>query len=243
MPLVAGWLLMEFDYSFLFVIAIIVYLIALIPFSALPKIDEKFSWTYKKTWQEFTSKARRKLIIAYSADGAESGVRIIIWPIFIWEILNGNYLQVGIISSLVVVITVIAQFIVGKYTDKVNRKKMLKYGTILYAIGWVIKMFIASAFQIFITSTYHNIANIFSRTSFDAINYENAADQGHYVDEYTVLREMAIQVGRITMSIIVIFLVSYLSIQMTFIFAALAVLAMNFITDSQEMERAKLMRI
>jgi MFS family permease len=243
MPLVAGWLLMEFDYSFLFVIAVIVYLIALIPFSALPKIDEKFSWTYKKTWQEFTSKARRKLIIAYSADGAESGVRIIIWPIFIWEILNGNYLQVGIISSLVVVITVIAQFIVGKYTDKVNRKKMLKYGTILYAIGWVIKMFIASAFQIFITSTYHNIANIFSRTSFDAINYENAADQGHYVDEYTVLREMAIQVGRITMSIIVIFLVSYLSIQMTFIFAALAVLAMNFITDSQEMERAKLMRI
>ena len=243
MPLAAGWILMEFSYSFLFVIAVIIYLIALIPFSALPKVEEKFSWGYKKTWQEFFSKARRKIIIAYSADGAESGVRIIIWPIFIWEILNGNYLQVGIISSLVVVVTVIAQLIVGKYTDKVSRKKMLKYGTILYAIGWLIKIFIASAFQIFITSTYHNIANIFSRTSFDAINYENAADQGHYIDEYTVLREMAIQVGRITMSVVVILLVPYLSIQWTFICAALAVLAMNFITDSQEIERAKLMRV
>ncbi|MCF7795122.1 MFS transporter [Patescibacteria group bacterium] len=243
MPLAAGWLLMEFNYSFLFVVAIIVYLIALIPFSALPKVDEKFSWTYKKTWKEFTSKARRKLMIAYSADGAESGVRMVIWPIFMWELLNGNYLQVGIISSLVVVVTVAVQLIVGNYTDKVNRKKMLKYGTILYAIGWVIKIFIASAFQIFITSAYHNIANIFSRTSFDAINYENAADQGHYVDEYTVLREMAIQVGRITMSIVIILLVPYLSIQWTFICAALAVLAMNFMTDSQEIERAKLTRI
>lgn len=243
MPLAAGWLLMEFSYSFLFVVAVIIYLIALIPFSALPKIQEKFSWTYKQTWKEFASKARRKLMIAYSADGAESGVRIIIWPIFIWEILNGNYLQVGIISSLVVVVTVTFQLIVGKYTDKVNRKKMLKYGTILYAIGWIVKIFIASAFQIFITSTYHNIANIFSRTSFDTINYENAADQGHYVDEYTVLREMAIQVGRITMSVVIIIIVSYLSIQLTFILAALAVLAMNFITDSQEIERAKLMRV
>jgi MFS family permease len=242
MPLAAGWLLMEFSYSFLFVLAVLIYLIALIPFSALPRIDEKFSWTYKQTWKEFTSKARRKLMIAYSADGAESGVRIVIWPIFIWELLNGNYLQVGIISSMVVVFTVIAQLIVGKYTDKVSRKKMLKYGTILYAIGWVVKIFIASAFQIFITSAYHSIANIFSRTSFDAINYENAADQGHYIDEYTVLREMAIQVGRITMSIVIIILVPYLSIQWTFICAALAVLAMNFITDSQEIERAKLMR-
>ncbi|HKK54471.1 MAG TPA: MFS transporter [Patescibacteria group bacterium] len=243
MPLAAGWLLMEFSYSFLFVIAILIYFVALIPFSALPKVNEKFSWTYKKTWKEFTSKARRKLMIAYSADGAESGVRLIIWPIFIWELLNGNYLKVGIISSLVVVVTVVAQLIVGKYTDKVSRKKMLKYGTILYSIGWLVKIFIASAFQIFVISAYHNIANIFSRTSFDAINYENAADQGHYVDEYTVLREMAIQVGRITMSVAIILIVPYLSIELTFIFAALAVLAMNFITDSQEIERAKLMRI
>jgi hypothetical protein len=45
------------------------------------------------------------------------------------------------------------------------------------------------------------------------------------------------------MAIVIILIVPYLSIQWTFICAALAVLAMNFITDSQEIERAKIMRV
>ena len=43
-------------------------------------------------------------------------------------------------------------------------------------------------------STYHN-CRVFAKTPFDALNYDIAADHGHYVDEYTVIREMAIAIG------------------------------------------------
>jgi MFS family permease len=169
-------------------------------------------------------------------------VGLIIWPIFIWQLLDGNYFEVGVISSLIVIVTVALQIVVGKYIDKGNKQKMLKYGSGLYALGWVFKIFIATAFQIFIASTYHSLVKVFARTSFDTLNYEMAADQGHYVDEYTVLREMAISFGRMLMSLLIIFLISKFNLEWSFILAALAALTMNFLAgvgDAHEENRIK----
>jgi len=229
MPLLAGWILLYYNYDVLFFMAVIIYLIAFIPFMKLPRTREKFSWTYAQTWKKLFSPKRRNVVFAYIGDGAESVVGIIIWPIFIWELLNGDYFQVGMLSSLIVVVTVFLQLLVGKFADNKNKKNMLKYGSCFYAVGWVVKIFIATAFHIFIVSAYHNLAKIFTRVPFDALTYEKAADQGHYVDEYTVIHEIAIQIGKILMIIFALILVSFLSIEWTFILAAFASLTMNFL--------------
>ena len=83
---------------------------------------------------------------------------------------------------MIVAVTIILQLTVGRLADKFSKRKMIKWGNVIYASGWVAKIFIGTAFQIFIVSTYHNLAKIFSRTPFDALTYEKAADQGHYVD-------------------------------------------------------------
>ena len=76
-------------------------------------------------------------------------------------------------------------------------------------------------------------ANIFTKTPFDALTYEKAADQGHYVDEYTVIHEMAIQYGKVLMLLFVLFLTLFFNIEWTFILAALASLAMNFLATEE----------
>ena len=228
-PLVSGFILSRYNYNVLFLIAIIIYLSSLFPLMTIPKTRERFRWGYLQTWREFFSKERRGTVLAFMGDGAENVIRIVVWPIFIWEILNGNYLEVGAITSLVVFATIILQLVTGKLIDVKDKKKMLKYGTWLYAAGWIIKIFIASAFQIFIASTYHNLARIFIRTPFDALYYEKAADQGHFVDEFTVIHEMSLMAGRILILIVVLALVSFVGLNWTFILAALATLGMNFI--------------
>ncbi|MDD5290525.1 MAG: MFS transporter [Patescibacteria group bacterium] len=237
MPLLAGWILTHYSYDILFLIAILTFFISLIPFATLPKTKEIFSWSYLQTWREFFSRRRRKAVLAYFGDGAESIISTIIWPIFIWELLSGNYFQVGALSSLIVVITIFLQLSVGRFADKGNKNKMLKYGSIFYALGWIIKIFIATAFQIFITSTYHNLARIFARTPFDVLNYERTADQGHYIDEYTVIHEMAVQFGKSFMLIFVLLLLPFFNIQWMFVLAAVASLSMNFLADEEIIKR------
>jgi len=64
-----------------------------------------------------------------------------------------------------------------------------------------------------------------------------AADQGHYVDEYTVIKEMAVQFGRIIMiSVVILLLYLSFALQWVFILAALASLAFNLIPAEEMLD-------
>jgi len=112
---------------------------------------------------------------------------------------------------------------------EVKKEKVLKWGSFLYSLGWLIKIFISTTFQIFIVGAYHNITSIFLRTPFDTLTYEIAADQEHYVDEFTVLHEMAIQLGKVLMAILIIIISIYFAIQWVFILAAMTTIVFNLL--------------
>jgi MFS family permease len=229
-PLLAGLIIARFGFDVLFVIAIILFIVSGIPYLTIPRTREKFSWSWLQTWQEFFSKKRRRMVFAYMADGAERTVGLVVWPIFIYQILEGNYLQVGAVSTFIIGFTVILQLVSGRYIDlKTPKEKVLRWGSAFYAIGWLIKIFITTAFQIFIVGTYHNVSKIFIRTPFDVLTYEIAADQGHYVDEFTVLHEIAINFGKALIAILVIVVSLFLAIQWVFILAALAAILLNIL--------------
>jgi MFS transporter, YQGE family, putative transporter len=228
-PVVSGLLIQHFGYSIVFILTIAIYLCSYIPFLTLPASHENFSWSYLETIKQFLAKKNRKMVLSNLANGAENEVSITIWPIFIWQILNGNYLAVGVLSSLIVFVTIILQLLVGDYIDILNKRKMLHWGTLLYAAGWLAKVFVLSSFQIFIVGTYHNFTQIFKDTPFDTLNFELLADQGHYVDEFTVLREMAISLGKIIILSFAIFVALNFGLKWTFALAALASLFINLL--------------
>ena len=83
-------------------------------------------------------------------------------------------------------------------------------------------MFIETGFQIFVASTYHSFAGIIRGIPFSAFMYEEMADQGHYIDEYTVLREAAISFGRVFMLVACFILLCFVGLPWTFLLAAIA---------------------
>ena len=229
-PLIAGLIVSYFSFDILFIIAIALYLLSGIPYLTISRTREKFVWTIRETWKQFFSKKRRKTVLAYMADGSENIIGIVVWPIFIYQLLDGNYFKVGAISTLIIAISVITQLFLGKYMDlRVKKEKVLKWGSFLYSFGWLVKIFISTTFQLFIVGAYHSITCIFLRTPFDALTYEIAADQEHYVDEFSVLREMAIQFGRVLMAVLIILISFFFAIQWVFILAALASMVFNLL--------------
>ncbi|MBU0482799.1 MAG: MFS transporter [Candidatus Uhrbacteria bacterium] len=226
-PFIAGFVLDQFSYSALFLAASAIVFASLIPLFMVPQVVEKYSFGYWETFKHFFSKKNRRMVTAYTADGIESTVGAVIWPVFIFEILQGNYFEVGALTSLIVLVGVLIRLIMGSWADKHSRHKMLKWGTGLYSIGYVVKMFVDTAFTIFIASTFHNLAMIMMRTPFDVLMYERAADAGHYVDEYTVIREMAICIGRVISVVLMFVLLLFVPLYIAFLVGALATLLMN----------------
>lgn len=239
-PIIAGIIIVRFDFNILFLIAIILYLFSFIPYSIIPQIKEKFSWTYRESWKNFLSKRNRKTTLAFMSYGAEDLVGMIVWPIFIFEVLDGNFFQIGLISSFIIGITVIVQLGIGKYLDSTSKeKRILKIGTILVSLGWILKIFIGTVFQVFIIGAYHSISDIFRKTPFDSLRYETSADRGHYIDEQTVLYEMAIQSGKVLMAILIFLISIFFEIQIAFVLAAVATLSLNLIRTKADVNLAR----
>lgn len=229
-PFSAGLILAYFDFKALFVVSIIVYLMAFIPLITLPRTHERFSWTYRQTWKEFFSKKRRGTVLAYIADGFECAIGAIVWPIFIFGLLDGDYMAVGGVAAVITASIIIIQLFVGKYADKkFSKGSFIKWGSLFYSLGWILKVFIATSFQIFVVDAYHKLMKIFLRIPFDALTYEIAADQGHFVDEFTVIHEMAVALGRIISFVFMALLAITVGVNWTFILAAVAALLFNVI--------------
>lgn len=91
------------------------------------------------------------------------------------------------------------------------------------------KIFIITGFHIFLADAYHKITKALSQNSLDAITYDLSADQGHYVDEFTVLKEMALNIGRIFLYSTAIIITIFADIQWTFLLAAIATILVNTI--------------
>ncbi len=234
-PIAAGFIVANAGYTALFGTIIVLLIAATISYAYVPETPTHFDWSWKETWRQFKYKKNRGLMVGEFANGAETIVNIIVWPIFLYEILNGDLFSIGALSTIIVGVTIILQLILGRYLDKQgkDKTKTLRVGSFLYAIGWILKIFVLSAAQVFFVGLYHNIVRIFSHTPFSAIIYDMSADQGSLVDEYTVIREMANHLGRASALLVTAILTLFIPIGWTFFIAVGASLALNMVYTAQ----------
>jgi len=235
-PIAAGFIIANAGYSALFGTIIVLLVAATVSYAYVPETPTHFDWSWRETWRQFCSRRRRGLMVGEFANGAETIVNIIVWPIFLYTILNGDLFSIGVISTVIVAVTIVMQLMLGRYLDgkKADKSKTLKVGSFLYAVGWIFKIFVLSTAQVFFVGLYHNIVRIFSHTPFSAIVYDMSADQGSLVDEYTVIREMSNHLGRASALIVVAALTVFIPIGWTFLIAVAASLALNMVYMAQQ---------
>jgi len=230
-PILAGYIVQNSGYQVLFAIGVLLLTISGLSYLFVPAVDEKFTWTYKETVQQLFSPDFRNVLVGEMANGAEVIVSLIAWPIFLYHVLNGNMLEIGALSTVIVAVTVVIQLFVGKHLDGKGSNKIqtLKRGSLLYAAGWIFKIFVISAGQIFFVGLYHNITKIFIKTPYSAILYDMSGEQGQYVDEFTVMREMASHIGRALALLVMVGLTFVLPIEWTFLIGVVASISVNAI--------------
>lgn len=228
-PIIAGWIISNHGFDVLFLIAMFLIGVSVLPLFLVRPTYEKFTFSFLQTFKQLFDKQYRRMFFSQFADGVESVIGMVIWPIFIFQLLQGDFLKVGAISSLIVLVAVVMRLVIGSYTDKIDKRKLLRWGSSLYAVGWILKMFVATTFHIFIASTFHNFSAIAMRTPFSALVYEKAADSGHYVDELTVLREIALSLGKVVGIVILLIMINMVGLQWAFVLGAVAALFVNLI--------------
>lgn len=200
MPTFSGWVITAYGYPVLFATAVLVVAASLIPLNRVQTSPERYEYGFVETFRELFSRPRRRFLFLFAAEGAESVVGYFIWPVFLFELLRGEYLEAGLVTTAVALLSVALQLMVGRWVDRERHHgRLMSVGMNLSAVGWLLKALIGSLAQVVLFGTLHSFALILMRTPFEALMYAKAADAGHYVDEFTVLREMALSLGRVLM--------------------------------------------
>lgn len=235
-PILGGWIIATYSYDVAFVVGIVVALASLLPVLSFPKVDVQYEFGFFESFQKIFSKKYRYLTLSMVALGVESVVAYAMWPVFLFVVFDGNYLDVGIFSSIIILIGMILQLFMGGLTDRKHPRVLLRFGVNLYALGWIAKGLVSSVTGVFAASTFHTFGSILMRTPLDAMFYEKAADSGHYIDEFTTIREMALTIGRIS-ALLLMFLLSFVfSLSAAFWIAGVASLAITLFTRVQVRE-------
>ena len=230
LPIIGGLIIYNRGYESVFLIASIIVLISILPLLFIRETKERYSWSAGTLIKEFFQKENRPIVWSNMGNGVQDAVGMVIWPMFIFTILEGNYLSVGIVTSLTIIALIVLRFSVGGALDKMSKGKVLKLGSIFYTTGWIVKIFVETGTGVFLSNTYHNFGKVVNKLSFESESYEQAADNGHYIDEYTVLKETSLHVGKGVMFLASIPIVIFLGITTTFVLAAVATLFMTLIS-------------
>lgn len=228
-PFIGGLIIAAYGFNVIFVLTAIFSLISIMPLFMISNVYERYTFSYFQTFRELFQRKNRSLLFGFMGDGIQSSARIVIWPIFVFVLLNQEYVKVGLLTSAAVLIIILLRFFIGFLADRWSRKRLLKFGSFLATTGWIIKVFVDSSFQIIAADTYHRMGQVVNRLSADIVSYDHAADNGHYIDEYTVMREVAINLGRALFLVVSIWVVAVFGISATFFIAAGATLLMTLL--------------
>lgn len=195
-PMLGGFLSTIFGIESVFVIAAIIYFCSGIPVLwtnevFVPK-PYKFHDTialYKKYPLKF---------LGYFGFGEELLV-LTIWPIFIFIII-ANYQDTGTLVTVATLVATGLALYIGFYTDKHSKESLLRAGTVIYVLTWLVRIPVISPFATFITDALSRTTKSLVFIPVSAVTYERA--EKTHIMPYIIGFEQMLAIGKMLAALV-----------------------------------------
>ncbi len=202
-PFFAGILIAAFAYGpvLLLYVGATVIALSIIPVFSLREVHEHFSWGYRETFARLLDRANRPLVAHAYFEGVVGAALLLFWPLAVFTITGWSYGVLGVIFSLSFVVAILMRSLVRGGIRRANLHRSRTLATALAVTPWLFRIVIGSPLGVVLVDAYFYTTTP-RRLGVDPLAFEQSADSGSYVDEYTALKEMALALGRITVCFI-----------------------------------------
>jgi MFS family permease len=212
-PIVGGLIITYFSFSALFILVSVLFLISNIPMLLTKEDFDQRKYSYFKLFSIF-KKEKLKILLARIAYGEELIV-MVMWPIFI-SIIISDYSKIGALVGLATAITLFSTLYIGKMCDQRDKRKILKFASMIYSLVWFMRIFVRSIIPIFLVDTSSRISKSGIDIPVRAIFYETAKNEKKFnsnsIMENVVNYESGLIVGKVIACLVVIGTLSLFSV-------------------------------
>tara|TARA_Y100000310_G_scaffold321543_1_gene379297 strand:+ start:250 stop:1356 length:1107 start_codon:yes stop_codon:yes gene_type:complete len=195
-PAVGGFLLTFVGFKAVFIISAIILALSTLPLFASKDVHEPVNFSLKGLFKGQSFKD----FLAFFGLGVESGIGLIIWPIFIFFTIMNSFHSMGLVFTLSLFFSTILIFVVGRLAD-MHRIIMLRVGAVLNSLVWLIKLLVKTPLQVFVADSFYGASKTVALVPYEAVSYDKANKSKDLV-KYTLFRESSIHFGRIVVLLV-----------------------------------------
>lgn len=222
-PLIAGWIMHQWGFEALILVASVVMTVISIPTLLMPN----YTFTYhfhSKQWNTPSTILLWKLNLITALD-AKAGRTL--WVIFIFTLVAGSYKTLGIVLAIATGFAVVLMIGMGRLLDKTDRLEILSKLHFLSAITHIAKAI--PGIPILLNDTFDRLARGLEIEASSAENYDLISDEIKHKDEdeKVVIREITVNVANATVLLGAGISATLLGLQTTFILLAIIMIALN----------------
>jgi MFS family permease len=195
-PLLGGFLVATFGFKIVFCLAAIsLFLSAIVLFNS----KEGHS-PYHFSVRSVLNKDHWKDSLFFVSKGTMVMASGVLWPLFIFLILQ-SYLSLGIVGSIISGTSALLLWLVGRYSDHIKKRLIIKLSTPIEALSWFLKSIVIVKWQVFAMTIFGALSHGIRESPLGALEYDKARGE---IAAYFVSREVFICLGRILLLMFVI---------------------------------------
>ena len=202
MPAFVGYLL-AFDGVYLAWVlfgAATLMLVSLLPLMRIPDTYERFPWSYRETYGHLLARAHRRLFWGAIIDGMQGAALLLIWPLAVFIVIGWSYPLYGVIFSFTFLLLIVVRETVERHLQHVRLLESMPMKIAIVSSAWVARLVVVNPLSIVATNSYAHVGD--PKISTDQAAFEQVPDGGHFIDEYTVLREIGLSLGRALLCVV-----------------------------------------
>ena len=228
-PAIGGLIITYFGFAALFLLVSILFLVSNIPMLLTRESFDKRGYDYIRVFDIFKKEKIKNFLSCVGY--AEELIVMVIWPIFM-SIIITSYSKLGALVGIATGITLAVTLYVGRMCDRRDKRKILKLGSIIYSLTWLIRIFTRVLTPIFLIDTTSKVAKTTIDVPIRALFYEKAKagkkKNNNSIMENVVNYEASLVVGKVLACLFIMAVISMFSLQdmggfvASFIFASLA---------------------
>lgn len=244
-PLVGGLAGSFIGSQWIFIIASVVLFASLWP---LFRSSEPVQIHQRLRYSDLPLNKIKRDLFSYTALGVENTLCVNTWPLYIsLFVLSGSvYLQLGVLSSAAVLVSMASAYAIGRHSDAGNGRRMLRAGAVINALVYVWRPFTGGIGAVFATNVVNEVVTTAYRLPYIKGMYSAADDLPGFRIVYLSSMEMIASVVKGTVWFLLALLATILAIKTVLIIsfgvaavASLAILTEQFKALSPKVYNAK----
>lgn len=200
-PLVGALIASFFGFGMIFIIAALFMTLALLFIGKHHDKRQRRDVTLKEVFALI--RRLKSISLAYIGSGGEGTTYGVVWPLFLF-LFFGQVISMGQIVSLAALVASIFSLAIGQWVDKQGEKTIVKIGSPLVFLSWVIRGIDKSFASFVFADSFWNFGERMVALPLNALTYKKALE-GKSSARAILFREISVIIGSV-LSLVLLFI-------------------------------------